>query len=137
MKKKSLKLSLRIDWSDMDLFGHVNNVSYFRYIQAGRVNYWDSCNMEKFATNSRSGAILLSTSCQFIKPLHYPGNIIVETSVEFIKTSSFGICHKIYNDQNEVAAEAHDVLVMFDYTKNEKVPIPEDFRKAVELVATK
>jgi len=34
------KLPIRIDWSEMDLFGHVNNVMYFKYIQASRVNYW-------------------------------------------------------------------------------------------------
>lgn len=33
------EINLRIDWSDIDLLGHVNNVSYFRYIQASRVNY--------------------------------------------------------------------------------------------------
>ena len=127
-------LSLRLDWSEMDLFGHINNVSYFKYIQAGRVNFWDNCNLEKFAPDSKEGAILLSTSCQFIIPLHFPGNIVVETHVEFIKNSSFGLCHRIFNEQEEVAAEAHDVLVMFDYTKNEKVQIPDHFRKAVAQI---
>ncbi len=33
-----LKLRLRIDWSEIDLFGHVNNVATLKYVQAARVN---------------------------------------------------------------------------------------------------
>ena len=29
-------LTLRIDWSELDLLGHVNNVAISRYFQAGR-----------------------------------------------------------------------------------------------------
>lgn len=73
MEHFPVKLPLRIDWSEMDLFGHVNNVAYFKYIQASRVNYWEVTGLvDMFATN-KLGPILLSTSCKFIKPLRYPG----------------------------------------------------------------
>ncbi len=129
-----VKLPLRIDWSEMDLFGHVNNVAYFKYIQASRVNYWEVSQLTSVFNEKRIGPILLSTGCQFIKPLFYPGNIIVESRIEFIKNTSFGIHHRILNDQNEVAAEAHDVIVTFDFNKNEKVPVSDEFRKAVDAI---
>ena len=137
MNNFPVKLKLRIDWSEMDLFGHVNNVHYFKYIQAARVNYWEICQLETLSEEFKIGPILLSTGCQFIKPLFFPGEIIVETSIEFMKNSSFGIHHRILNDKNEIAAEAHDVIVMFDYNKNEKVRIADSFRKTVELMEGK
>jgi acyl-CoA thioester hydrolase len=127
-----LKLSLRIDWSEMDVLGHVNNVAYFKYIQAARVNYWEFSKLGFLSTDIKVGPILLSTSCQFIKPLFYPGNILVESGIEFIKTTSFGIHHRILNDKNEIVAEAHDVVVTYDFSKNEKVPVPADVRSAIE-----
>ncbi len=130
-----VKLPLRIDWSEMDLFGHVNNVAYFKYIQASRVNYWEISGLSVLFTESKIGPILLSTDCQFIKPLFYPGNIVIECRIEFIKNTSFGIHHRILNDQNEVAAEAHDVIVTFDFNKNEKVPVSDEFRRAVAEIA--
>jgi acyl-CoA thioester hydrolase len=130
-----VKLQLRIDWSEMDLFGHVNNVAYFKYIQASRVNYWEISGLSLLFDENKIGPILLSTGCQFIKPLFYPGNIIVECRIEFIKNTSFGIHHRILNEQNEIAAEAHDVIVMFDFNKNEKVPVSDEFRRAVEMIA--
>ena len=129
-----VKLSLRIDWSEMDLFGHVNNVSYFKYIQAARVNYWEMSLLTALFDEKKIGPILLSTSCQFIKPLHYPGNIVLASRIEFIKTTSFGIHHHILNEQNELAAEAHDVIVTYDFNKNEKVPVSDHFREAVERI---
>lgn len=65
-----VKLPLRIDWADMDLFGHVNNVAYFKYVQASRVNYWEVSGLQTGFKETRVGPILLSTGCQFIKPLY-------------------------------------------------------------------
>lgn len=126
-----IKLQLRIDWSEMDLFGHVNNVAYFKYIQASRVNYWEKTMLTSIFSENKTGPILLSTNCQFIIPLHYPGDIIVESRMEFIKNTSFGIHHRILNHLGDVAAEGHDVIVFFDFNKNEKMRVPDEFRKLV------
>ena len=126
-----MQLQLRLDWSDMDLFGHVNNVAYFRFIQSSRVNYWEASMLTALFTKMKMGPILLSTGCQFIKPLHYPGTITIEVRVEFVKNTSFGLHHRILNEHNEVAAEAHDVIVMYDFEKEEKIQIPDDFRNYV------
>lgn len=132
-----IKLPLRLDWSEMDLFGHINNVSYFKYIQAARVNYWETALLTRIFDEKKLGPILLSTGCQFIKPLHYPGNIVVESRIEFIRNTSFGIHHRILNDNSEISAEAHDVIVMYDFNSNEKIPVPLDFRQAVEKIEGK
>ena len=127
-----VKLNLRIDWSEMDLFGHVNNVSYFKYIQASRVNYWETIELTRIFEQEKIGPILLSTNCQFIKPLHYPGHITAEASIEFIKNTSFGIHHRIIDKHQQIAAEAHDVIVMYDFKTNGKVPFPDTYRRKVE-----
>src|SRR6478609_3752156 len=132
MENFPVKLELRLDWSEMDLFGHVNNVSYFKYVQASRVNYWEAIGLTNLYKETNIGAILASTACQFKKPLHFPGNITVQVRLDFLKNTSFGLKHQILNEQGEVAAEARDVMVMYDFTKNEKVEIPEGLRKKIE-----
>lgn len=137
MKHYPVKLPLRIDWSEMDLFGHVNNVAYFKYIQASRVNYWELTGLAASFSDTKIGPILLSTSCNFIKPLYYPGNIIIAAKMEFMKNTSFGIHHQVLNEQGEVVAEAHDVIVNFDFNKNVKAPISAAFRDAVAAIEGK
>lgn len=132
-----VKLQLRLDWSEMDLFGHINNVSYFKYIQAARVNYWEVTGLAATFNETKIGPILLSTGCQFMRPLHYPGQIVVESRMEFMKSTSFGLHHSIISEQGEIAAEAHDVIVNFDFNKNEKTAISREFRAAAEKIEGK
>ena len=127
-----LKLELRIDWSELDLFGIVNNVMYFKYIQVSRVNYWELTGLTAEYDRAKIGPLLASTSCQFRKQLLYPGNIIVQARVEFIKNTSFGMHHQIINSNNEIAAEAHDIIVVYYFNKKEKVLFPSELRSAVE-----
>jgi acyl-CoA thioester hydrolase len=129
-----IKLPLRLDWSEMDMFGHINNVSYFKYIQASRVNYWGSIGLTQLHSEMKLGPILASTSCNFLKPLFYPGDIVVEASVSFIKNTSFGIRHQILNSNNELAATADDVIVLYDFIQNEKVAMPLDLRQKIEAL---
>ncbi len=130
--KFTTKLALRIDWSEMDLFGHVNNVAFMKYIQAARVNYWEKAGIIQMYAETKKGPMLASTGCTFLKPLHYPGNIIIQTTLEFIKTTSFGLHHQILNEKNEICAEAHDVVVFFDFNLNTKMEIPAVIRAAIE-----
>lgn len=132
MEGYNTELKLRIDWSEMDLFGHVNNVSFFKYIQAARVNYWDKIDLNRMHANQNIGPILASTGCQFKKPLFFPGNITIKSRVEFIKNTSFSLQHILLNDTNEIAAEAEDIIVIYDFNKNEKAGIPGFLKVTIE-----
>ncbi|MES2555426.1 MAG: acyl-CoA thioesterase [Bacteroidota bacterium] len=127
-----IKLQLRIDWSELDYFGHVNNVSFFKYAQAARVNYWETVGINTMHRETNVGPMLASCKCDFKLPLFFPGQVTVHSRVEFIKNTSFGIHHHLINDKGEVVAEAHDVMVMFDFGSNEKVNFPKEIRDRIE-----
>lgn len=124
-----LQLELRIDWSDLDMYKHVNNISFMRYMQSGRVNFWEASGIHEMYENSNMGTMLVSTHCDFKKSLYYPGKAIVKTKLDFIKNSSFGLKHLILNGANEVCAEGKDVAVCYDFDKDETFRIPEDLRE--------
>ena len=132
-----VKLEIRIDWSELDYFGHVNNVSFFKYIQASRVNYWDTIGLTKSHRETKIGPMLASCKCDFKRPLHYPGQITILSRVDFIKNSSFSICHQIIDENGEIAAVAQDVMVMFDFNRNEKITFPKELRKKIEVLENK
>lgn len=131
METFNTSLPLRIDWSELDLFGHVNNVAYFKYMQASRVNYWDSIGLSQLFSDSKLGPMLASTECQFKKPLFYPGEINVLTRVDFIKNSSFGLTHAIVDQHGEVAAIGKDIVVYYDYNNHHKLTIPDYIREKI------
>ncbi len=132
MENFSLKLELRIDWSEIDLFGHVNNLSILQYIQSARVNYMEAIGLMPLNSEIKTGPILASTTCQFRKILFYPGNITVYSKVDLIKNTSFRILHEIRNDQDEISAEAHDIIVLYNFDKNSKLLISDQIKKKIE-----
>jgi len=127
-KKFPVKLELRIDWSELDYYGHVNNVSFFKYIQAARVNYWDQIGLTQSHRETNTGPMLVSCKCDFKHPLFYPGQVVIHSRIAFIKNTSFGFCHQMVDDKNKIVAESEDVMVMFDFNKNEKVIFPVEFK---------
>lgn len=126
-----VELKLRIDWSEMDMFQHVNNVMFMKYVQASRVNYWEVCGLSQWYHRDKIGPMLLSTSCHFKKPLFYPGYVLIQARMEYIKQSSFSIHHRLINDEGEVVAEAADVMVLYDFKSEKKVHVPQEIRDAV------
>ena len=132
-----MKLELRIDWSELDVLGHVNNLEIMKYVQAARVNHLEKVGISQTHAEQYVGAILASIHTLFLKPLFYPGNVTVFSRVEYIKTSSFKIHYEIYNDKNELAAEAQDILVYYDFDKKHKLAIPPDLRKKFEDIEKK
>lgn len=126
-----VSLSLRLDWSEMDQLGHINNVMYFKFLQAARITYGDAIGL-KPETAAGDGFILASTQCSFKKPLYFPGNVLIRSSVEFMKRTSIGIYHQLLNDDQEVIAEGHDVVVLYNFVHQTKIEITEELRARVE-----
>lgn len=122
------KLYLEIDWAELDLYGHVNNVAYYRYMQAARINFCESMGLTATNEKGKLSFILAASSCNYLKKLFYPGKIIVETSVVAINNSSFKLRHSIFNDKSEMAAFGEETLVLYNYEANVKVSISEKLR---------
>lgn len=137
MNNFSTKLELRIDWSELDVLGHVNNLQIMKYVQAARVNYLAQVDLMEMHAEHNIGVILASIHTQFFQPLFFPGNVIICSRVDYIKTSSFKIHHQIYNDKNELEAEATDILVLYNYNKKHKVTIPHELRQKFEIIENK
>jgi acyl-CoA thioester hydrolase len=131
MKNSHVKLELRIDWSEIDLFGHVNNLAILKYVQAAKVNYLEIIVLMQLQSKIKIGPILASTTCQFRKPLFYPGMVTIYTKVVAIKNTSFHFKHEIVNEKEEVIAEVQDVIVLYDFNKNSKVLIPEEIKSKI------
>ncbi|MFC5048019.1 acyl-CoA thioesterase [Aquimarina hainanensis] len=123
-----LSLQLRIDWSEMDTYQHVNNVNFMKYMQSARVQFWEVSGLAKLYEETKKGPMLVSTHCDFKHPLFFPGNVLIKSKVAFVKNSSFGLYHELYNDDGVLCAEGHDVAVCFDFNIDKTFRIPDALR---------
>lgn len=121
-------ITLRIDWSELDLFGHVNNVVFYRYMQSARVRFWEQIGLYKMYQEQKIAPLLASAAIDFKQPLYYPGDVIIKYEPAFVKNTSFGLAYTIFNQENQVVAIGKDIMVLFDFNKNEKMEIPGNLR---------
>ena len=129
MKEQSL--TLRIDWRDMDMLGHVNNLAIVSYFQSARVLFSESIGLAAYP-GMELGPIEAATQVQFTKQLRYPGHVTVRTTLVEIKNTSFVIEHRITDDAGDTAAIGKEVIVCFDFVRQVKTPIPPEVRAKLE-----
>lgn len=125
--------NIQIRWGDMDALGHVNNAVYLTYLEQARVQYmtdlraWD-------ARMDKRGLILARAVLDYKLPLHVTDRIVtVFSSVSRLGNKSFDMTQMIarrMGEVYEVAATAVITLVVFDYSSNQSVPIPDQWRAA-------
>lgn len=128
-------MEIRIDWSEIDLLGHINNLAIMKYIQTARIDFLEKLSMLPLSSETGLGPVLASTNCQFKKQLFYPGMVQVCSRIDQIKNTSFQMHHIVQDDTGDAVAEAHDVIVMFNFNKNAKQAIPDIYRERIDKIA--
>lgn len=122
------KIELKVDWSDLDAYGHVNNLAILRFFQTARIYFLEKFDLSPVNLKEGKGPIMAYVSGQFKKILHYPETITICTKIVEVKNTSFKMEHSILNEQCEIIAEGEDVVVYYDFVKNEKIVIPDELK---------
>ena len=127
-------LSIQTRWSDNDIYGHVNNVTYYSYF-ATVVNCFliDQGGLD-IETDSVIG-MAVETMCKFNKPLAYPE--VLEAGLRVGKLGNSSVRYEIGIFQEgaaEAAAMGHFVHVFVDRATGKPAPIPDAIRSALERI---
>lgn len=125
----SVTVRATVLWSDMDLYGHVNNAVFFRWFELARMEFLDRCGFLASYEKDKLGVILHSTSCRFRAPVFHPDTIEIETAVSEVADDRFTMTYVARSTaQNTVVGEGSAIVVSYDYKANKKVPIPAPIR---------
>jgi len=79
---------MEVRWGDMDALGHVNNTVYFRFFEEARMRLLQG--MESIPKSEKT-FVLAHTSCDFLRPMHYPAHAVVFQNLVRIGRSSVEI----------------------------------------------
>jgi acyl-CoA thioester hydrolase len=125
-------VEIPVAWGEMDAFGHVNNIIYFRYFETARIAYFTKLDLLNFMNETGIGPILASTQCKFRLPLSYPDTVsvgakIVNLEADRLKMAYYVMSHKY----QKMAAEGEGTIVSYDYRGNKKVSLPDAIRKRI------
>ena len=75
VKKLVFEMRLPIRWGDMDAMNHVNNTSYFRYMETCRIDWMRSIGCQPDPQGE--GPVIVNAFCNFYRQLQYPGDVLI------------------------------------------------------------
>jgi acyl-CoA thioester hydrolase len=132
-KKLVFEMTLPVRWGDMDAMGHVNNTSYFRYMETLRIDWIRSLG-EKLDGSTVEGIVIINAFCTFHKQFEYPATILARMYVSDPGRTSFESWTTMtkIEEPDAVYASGGATIVWADYTKQKSVPLPDRIRRAVE-----
>nr|WP_180178190.1 thioesterase family protein [Acinetobacter sp. YH01005] len=101
-------------WADNDMYGHVNNVTYYSYFDtAANALLIQHAGFD--LQNTPIIGLVVDSACSFLQELSYPEIIEVGVAIEKIGNSSLRYDLAIFKQgQNEAAAQGHFVHVFVD-----------------------
>ncbi len=123
-----MRFEVEIWFGDVDVFGHVNNVKYARFLETARVKFF----MERFGKLEPT-FVIRRLEMDFLSPMFLGETAVIEMWVGSIGNTSWEFHYRITEKESgREVVKARSVQVWVDLESNRKMPIPDDVRRILE-----
>lgn len=126
---------LQTRWMDNDVYGHVNNVTYYSYFDTAANTYLVEAGGLDLEHSEVIG-LVVESGCSFHAPVSFPQRLRTGLRVDKLGNRSVTYGLAIFTEDDDVAvAHGHVVHVFVDRTSRSAVAIPAQIRQALERLA--
>ena len=124
-------LPITTRWMDNDVYGHVNNVTYYSYFDTV-ANHFLIREGGLDIHTSPVIALVVESMCSYLAPVAYPDELSAGLRVDKLSTRSVTYGTAIFTAGGKTAvAQGHFVHVFVDRESRKAVPIPDPIRAAL------
>ena len=124
-------LPITTRWMDNDVYGHVNNVTYYSYFDTV-ANHFLIAEGGLDIHRSPVIALVVESGCSYRAPVAYPDRLRAGLRVDRLGTKSVTYGVAIFNEvDTEAVAHGHFVHVFVDRETRRAVAIPVQIRNAL------
>jgi acyl-CoA thioester hydrolase len=124
--------TLEVRYADIDSLNHVNNATYFTYMEQARVRYLQAVGIWDSTRPERGGIILADEGCTFIEPVTFGQVIKVGVAATRLGNKSFALEYSLMDEATgREVARGRSVQVAYDYAAHRSVRLPERWRAAI------
>lgn len=126
------RLPVQIRFNDVDRYGHVNNNAYFAYYDLGKEDYLRTVLSVDYR-DADIVPVIANINADFISPIYYGDEIIIETRVSHIGNKSFTLQQRAVNKKTgDAVCQCSTVMVCFNLKMQQSADMPQIYRKAIE-----
>ena len=133
----SVDYEVPLRYSDMDLFGHVNNATYFSFLEEARIAWFETCVPETWDFK-KHGVLVAHNEMDYLKPVHPGDRLIIRLGATGLGNSSIHIKYEGYvlkggeEQAAKLAFRAATTLVSGDTVAGKVCRVHDDWRRAIE-----
>jgi acyl-CoA thioester hydrolase len=127
-------LAIPTRWMDNDVYGHVNNVTYYSYFDTAVNEHLIRAGGLDIRSAAAIG-VVVETSCRFHKPLSFPE--VIDAGLRVVRIGSSSVTYEIgifRQGDDEPAASGHFVHVWVDRASGRPILIPPAVRDALQAL---
>jgi acyl-CoA thioester hydrolase len=130
-KKLVHEMVIPIRWGDMDAMRHVNNVSYFRYLETARIEWLNAAGFQPDPHGE--GFVIINAFCNFLIQLEYPGDILARTYAANAGRSSFDSFTTLerVDKPGVISAAGGATIVWVSFAQQKSMPFPDRLRELI------
>ncbi len=119
-------------FSDVDSFLHVNNVSQQMYFDIGKMEFYKQILQIDTPEKIRR-IITVSTHTDYKGQIRMEDEVVLRTTIDKVGNTSMQFFQQLVcllpEGGERLCTESRSVMVVFDFQKQEKSPVPEAWRK--------
>jgi acyl-CoA thioester hydrolase len=132
-KKLVHEMVIPIRWGDMDAMGHLNNGSYFRYMETIRIEWFVAAGMKPDPKGD--GPVIVNAFCNFYKQLEHPGDVLTKMYVSAPGRSTFEswCTMERVDEPGVIYAAGGATTIWVDFPAQKSKTMPDWLRKMLEL----
>jgi len=119
------KTTIETRFADFDMMGHVNNATYFTFMEMGRTKYWNHAINWAWET---TGVVIANASIEYILPIFLKDTVYMYVRTSRIGRKSFDLDYqivKMVNGKEVTCSTGKTTCVAFDYQSKTSALIPE------------
>ena len=125
--------SINTRWSDNDIYGHVNNVTYYSYFDTV-VNCYLIEEAGLDIHNAEAVGFVVASNCEYHVPISFPLPIEAAFRVNKLGSKSVEYGLAIFNDkESDASASGTFTHVFVNRESGQSTAIPSEIRQALTL----
>lgn len=124
-------MEIKVRVSETDMLGHINNASYFTYMEETRLDFITKLGLD--VSNEEFAIMLVSAKCDFIRQGFFGQILDVKTTVQRIGKTSFTLdSEMVEKESGNMIAKGEATVVYVNMLNQKPAALPDSFKATLQ-----
>lgn len=131
---KTHRTEVQLRFADIDMLKHVNNARFATFMEIARIAFFNDVIASRHDW-TKVGLIVARLETDFREPVFFHEKLYVDSYVSHMGNKSMTIDYNFVtlSEKGEtLKATGRSVMVSFDYRENKSIPVPQEWKDALE-----